>query len=321
MTALRIAFAGTPQFAVPALEALLASAHRVVGVLTQPDRPQGRGRRIVPGPIKQLAESNALPLLQPPTLRAEEPEAWLRALAPDALIVVAYGLLLPPRILELPRLGCLNIHASLLPRWRGAAPIQRAILAGDAETGITIMQMDAGLDTGAALLQRKADIGRATAAELQGRLASLGAQALLEVLDGLTHGTVRPAPQSDADATYASKIEKGEAVIDWSCSAEVIDRQIRAFNPWPIAETRFEAEPLRIFRSRPSARSDSAPPGSITAIEEDAVIVRCGAGSLALTELQRPGRKVMSARDFAHSRKLVGCRLGSANSPAPGSPA
>ncbi|HXA93305.1 MAG TPA: methionyl-tRNA formyltransferase [Steroidobacteraceae bacterium] len=321
MTGLRIVFAGTPEFAVPALKALLASTHQVTGVLTQPDRPQGRGRRILPTPIKQLAQANDIPVLQPSTLRADEASSWLRAQALDALIVVAYGLILPPRVLGLPRLGCINIHASLLPRWRGAAPVQRAILAGDAETGITIMQMDEGLDTGPALLQRRVAIARETAGELQARLAELGARALLDVLDGLPGGTVRPTPQSDSGVTYARKIEKGDGVIDWNCSATEIDRRIRAFNPWPIAETRFEGEALKVFLSRPSGDAAAAPPGTVTAVADDAIVVCCGEGSLGITQLQRPGRKVVSARDFAHSRKLVGCRFGPASDPPLSPPA
>ena len=309
MTALRIVFAGTPEFALPALEALLASSHEVIGVLTQPDRPQGRGRRILPSPVKELAQGRGLAVLQPATLRAAEPQSWLQARAPDALIVVAYGLILPPQVLSVPRLGCLNIHASLLPRWRGAAPVQRAILAGDAETGVTIMQMETGLDTGPALVQQPMAVGRQSAGELQARLAELGARCLLDALDRVSAGTVTPTPQSEADVTYAAKIEKFEAAIDWRRSAQEIDRQIRAFNPWPIAETRFEGEPLRIFAARPTSHDEVSPPGTITAVEDDAIVVSCGSGALGVTQLQRPGRKVVAARDFAHSRKLVGYRL------------
>ena len=309
MTALRIVFAGTPEFALPALEALLASSHEVIGVLTQPDRPQGRGRRILPSAVKQLAERRGVAVHQPATLRAAEPQSWLKAQAPDALAVVAYGLILPREVLSLPRLGCINIHASLLPRWRGAAPVQRAILAGDAETGVTVMQMDMGLDTGPVLAQQRVAIGHENAGELQALLAALGARCLLDVLDRLAAGTVTPKPQSEADVTYAAKIEKAEAVIDWRRGASAIDRQIRAFNPWPVAETRFEGEPLRIFAARPIPHREAGPPGTITAVDRDAIIVGCGEGALAVTQLQRPGRKIVAARDFAHSRKLVGQRL------------
>jgi methionyl-tRNA formyltransferase len=310
MTGLRIVFAGTPAFAVPALEALTASSHRVVGVLTQPDRPRGRGRHVLPSPIKQLAQAGGVAAYQPTSLRGDEPQLWLRGLEPDALVVVAYGLILPPAILALPRLGCLNIHASLLPRWRGAAPVQRALLAGDSRTGITIMQMDAGLDTGPSLLQRSVTIERETTGDLQARLADLGARALLDVLDALEDGTVSPSAQSDSGVTYARKIEKGEALIDWRQSAQEIERQVRAFNPWPIAETRFDSESLRIFSARAAERAETGVPGSVFAVEDDAILVCCGVGSLAITELQRPGRKVVGARDFAHARSLVGRRLG-----------
>jgi methionyl-tRNA formyltransferase len=311
VTALRIGFAGTPEFAVPALEALFASPHEVAGVLTQPDRPQGRGRRILPSPVKELALHHGVTVLQPSTLRAGEAQSWVRASQLDALIVVAYGLILPPELLALPRLGCINIHASLLPRWRGAAPVQRAILAGDAQTGITLMQMEAGLDTGPTLVKQSVPIGRDTAGELSARLAQLGARCLLDTLDGLIAGTVHATPQSEIGVTHAAKIKKSEAVIDWRCSAREIDRRVRAFNPWPIAQTEFEGEPLRIHAAHPASQEVPSPPGTILAVQEDSILVACGEGALAVTTLQRPGRTVVGARDFAHSRKLVGYRFGS----------
>lgn len=324
MTPLRIAFAGTPEFAVSALRALVDSAHTVVGVLTQPDRPSGRGRKVTASPVKQAALEMGFPVSQPVTLKTEEGRRDLAAWSPNVLIVVAYGLILPREVLALPRLGCINIHASLLPRWRGAAPIQRAILAGDAQTGITIMQMDAGLDTGPMLLQRQVAIRPDdTSGTLHDRLAALGAEALLESLAGASSGRVHVQPQPAEGVTYAAKIDKAEALIDWTRDALDIDRQIRAFNPWPVAETRFAGEPLRIHsasayeskndpKSLETAKIDSPErhPGTIIGIHEDAIHVQCGRGSLALTSVQRPGRRPISALDFAHSCPIKGQRFG-----------
>jgi methionyl-tRNA formyltransferase len=310
---LRVAFAGTPEFALPALRALASSPHALVGVLTQPDRPSGRGRRVLPSPVKLAAQSYGLPVSQPASLRSDEPLAALRAWRPDALVVVAYGLLLPPAVLELPRFGCINIHASLLPRWRGAAPVARAILAGDTETGVTIMSMDAGLDTGPILLERSLPIDRAaTTGSLQQALATLGAAALLEVLEDLAAGRARPRPQPAAAATYAPKVQKAEALIDWRASASVIERQIRAFNPWPIAETRWEGEPLRIHAGAADATvAEMREPGTVIGVEREAIWVACGEGRLAITELQRPGRRQLPAGEFANAGQLsVGQHLG-----------
>ncbi len=330
MSGLRIAFAGTPDFAVPALEALLSSSHTVVGVLTQPDRPKGRGRQIAASPVKATALAHDIPISQPHTLKDEAGRAELGAWRPDALVVVAYGLILPAAALALPRLGCLNIHASLLPRWRGAAPIQRAILAGDSTTGVTIMLMDAGLDTGPMLLKKEVPIAPAdTGASLHDRLAAVGASAVLEALDGYAQGTLRAVPQPAEGATYAAKIDKSEARIDWNQDARQIERQVRAFNPWPVAETRLDGEQLRVFEAlveggtdiqRAAARSGpnrsdpnapAAPPGTIIAVRDDALVVQCGHGSLALCELQKPGRRAVPAGDFARGGlPLVGRRLG-----------
>ena len=315
MSGLRAAFAGTPDFALPALHALVGSRHQIVGVLTQPDRPKGRGRQIAPSPVKQAAQAYGLPVAQPSTLKDEASRTELAAWQPDVLVVVAYGLILPQAVLELPRLGCINIHASLLPRWRGAAPIQRAILAGDTETGVTIMQMDAGLDTGPILLQRSTPIGPDdTGGTLHDRLAELGASALIEALDGLESGALRARPQPTEGATYAAKIEKAEALIDWSGSALEIERKVRAFNPWPVAETRLDGEQLRIFRARAimddSPAGPDEPPGMVVALRGDALIVRCGQGALAMTDVQRPGRRVVKARELALSREILGRRLG-----------
>jgi methionyl-tRNA formyltransferase len=316
---LRVAFAGTPQFALPALAALCAQ-HDVVGVLTQPDRPQGRGRKVKASPVKAAALARALPLAQPQTLRCEAARAVLQGWAPEVLIVVAYGLLLPREILALPRYGCLNIHASLLPRWRGAAPIQRAILAGDSETGVTIMQMDQGLDTGSILTRAVLPLSATdTGASVHDALALLGATALLETLAAMTAGCLTPVPQPLEGMTYAPKIEKAEARIDWSQDAAAIERQVRAFNPWPVAETTLDGEQLRIYGAHLGDESalnmlrnvsKSSENGAIVAVQDDTVLVRCGRGLLALTQVQQPGRNPVSARDFSHSHRLLGRRLG-----------
>ena len=312
MTSLRIAFAGTPQFALPALQALLKSRHQVVGVLTQPDRPAGRGQQMRASPVKLLALDARLPLAQPSSLKTEESRAELTQWAADVLVVVAYGLILPPPVLALPRLGCVNIHGSLLPRWRGAAPIQRAILAGDAETGVTIMQLDAGLDTGPMLLERVRPIGsQDTAGDLHDALSELGAAALLEALDGLAAGTLKPRAQPADGVSYAPKIEKSEAPIDWSVSAIHLDRKIRAFNPWPVAETRFAGESLRVLQARiaePMGAHEA--PGTLLGIADDGLRVACGEGVLAVRELQRAGKRPVSARDFANAVRLAGLRFG-----------
>jgi methionyl-tRNA formyltransferase len=312
MTSLRIAFAGTPQFALPALRACLDSTHRVVGVLTQPDRPAGRGRELRSSPVKLLALEAGLPVAQPPSLRTPDARAPLVEWAPDLLVVVAYGLILPPEVLGLPRLGCVNIHGSLLPRWRGAAPIQRAILAGDSETGVTIMQLDPGLDTGPMLLSRSHPIGlHDTAGDLHDTLSELGAAALIEAIDGLAAGTLRARPQPADGATYAPKIEKGEAKLDWSADAASIDRRIRAFNPWPMAETMLAGEPLKLLRARVARHTGSeGPPGAVLGLADDGLHVACGEGVLAVRELQRAGKRPVSARDFANALRVAGMRLG-----------
>ena len=311
MQSLRIAFAGTPQFALPALRALLASRHRVVGVLTQPDRPAGRGRELRASPIKLLATEHGLPVAQPATLKSAEGRAVLHGWSPDLMVVVAYGLILPAPVLMLPRMGCLNIHGSVLPRWRGAAPIQRALLAGDAETGISIMQLDEGLDTGPVVLERRRPIGlHDTAGDLHDALSELGADALLEAIDGLISGEMLPRSQSAEGVTYAAKIDKSEARIDWSAPAVQIDRRIRAFNPWPVAETRLAGEGLRLLRSRVAdAQAREAAPGTVLGLADDGLRVACGEGVLAVSELQRAGKRPVSARDFANAVRLAGLRF------------
>ena len=307
---MRIVFAGTPAFAVPALAALLAEGQTVAGVLTQPDRPAGRGRRLQAGPVKQLALAHGLPVQQPTSLRTAEAQTDLAALAPDLMVVVAYGLLLPPAVLALPRHGCVNIHASLLPRWRGAAPIQRAILAGDDVTGISLMQMQAGLDTGPVLAQRETSIGATdTAADLHDRLAQLGAEALVSLLPRLAAGQVQAQPQDEAQATYAAKLDKAEARIDWTAPAVQTDRAIRAYQPWPVAHTVCEDTTLRLWRARVAAESSTASPGHLQ-VQAGQVRVGTGEGTLELLEVQPAGGRRMSAADWARGRALSEAELG-----------
>jgi methionyl-tRNA formyltransferase len=315
---LRVAFAGTPDFAVPTLRALAHSPHALVGVLTQPDRPAGRGREFKASPVKRLALELALPLAQPAALQSPAPQALLAQWAPDVLVVVAYGLILPPGLLTLPRLGCINIHASLLPRWRGAAPIQRAILAGDGETGITIMQIESGLDTGAILAQQRIPIDAATnSQQLHDQLAQLGADLLLATLQLAEDGQLRPSRQPQQGMTYAAKIDKAEARIDWWRGALEIDRQVRAFTPWPVAETLWHDQQLRVWDARPVAgtrvagtHEDFAQPGNILGLADEQLLVQCGQGRIGLMKLQLAGRRIVSAREFASAQSLAGSRLG-----------
>ncbi|MFZ0500351.1 MAG: methionyl-tRNA formyltransferase [Steroidobacteraceae bacterium] len=314
---MRLAFAGTPDFAVPTLLALMRSPHQLVGVLTQPDRPQGRGRRLAPSPVKTAA--TAVPLAQPASLRSPEDRAELLAWKPDVLVVVAYGLILPQAVLDIPRLGCVNVHASSLPRWRGAAPIERALLAGDESTGVTVMQMDAGLDTGPVLLQRSVAIGPLdTGISLRARLAAEGAPLLLEALQGLADGTLRPRAQSAEGVTYARKLEKREAPIDWTRPAIEIERQVRGLQPWPVAETASSdprtgaADRLLVYSARlaPAGRA-GAPgrPGSVIETEgrhpEGFIRVQCGDGALDLLTLQRPGGQRQSAALFTRGPRAL----------------
>lgn len=287
---LRIVFAGTPQFAAAHLAALLTAGHHIVGVLTQPDRPAGRGQKLTPSPVKMLAEQHALPLAQPQSLRNADTQQALTAWQPDLLIVVAYGLILPRAVLELPRLGCINVHGSLLPRWRGAAPIQRAIAAGDQQTGITIMQMDEGLDTGAMLLKRSCPIQPDDSSHtLFERLTALGPQALLEALALLAKGDLHGEPQDNSLATYAHKLSKEEAQLDWLQPAAVLERRIRAFSPWPGACLMLNDEPIKVLSAQ--LASGQGPAGRVLAITAEGLEIACGEGSLRLNLLQLAGKK------------------------------
>lgn len=301
---LRILFAGTPDFAAHILDTLLASPYQLVGVYTQPDRPAGRGKKLTPSPVKQLALTHDLPVYQPVNFRAEPDRDQLSALKPDIMIVVAYGLILPQSVLDIPRLGCLNVHASLLPRWRGAAPIQRAIEAGDPETGVTIMQMDAGLDTGAMLVKRTTPISTDdTSATLHDRLARLGADALLDALQQAANDTLRPEPQDDAHACYAHKLLKDEGRLDWQQSADTLARRIQAFNPWPIAFCRIGETTVRIWNARSTAGGDDLVPGTIISADKSAITVACGQGNLQITRLQWPGGKPLAVSDMLNARR------------------
>jgi methionyl-tRNA formyltransferase len=308
---LKIVFAGTPEFAAQALQALLESEHRVMAVYAQPDRPAGRGRKLVQGPVKQLALAHQVPVYQPKTLKDKAEQAKLAELDADLMVVAAYGLLLPQAVLDTPRLGCINIHASLLPRWRGAAPIQRAILAGDRETGITIMQMEAGLDTGPMLYRMKCPIeADDTGGSLHDRLAGLGAEALLQALPGLAAGSLTPEPQDDSLANYASKLDKQESLIDWRQPAQQIERQVRAFNPWPVAQTRYQDKAMRIWQAVVLPDGSSLAPGSVVAAGKAGIDVATGQGLLRILRLQMPGKRAMTSGEFLNAHRVEGIVLG-----------
>jgi len=301
---MRIVFAGTPEFAVPALEALVIAGHHVPAVLTQPDRPAGRGLAAAASAVKRAATGRGIPVLQPATLKTPAAQDELRALAPDALVVAAYGLILPQVVLDIPRLGAINIHASLLPRWRGAAPIQRALLAGDPETGISIMRMEAGLDTGPLLLSEALPIRpEDTAGTLHDRLAVLGARLVVTALDGLLRGTLVATSQPVDGVTYAAKLEKHEARIDWTRPALEIERQVRAFNPVPGATARLRDTEVKVWQATPA--DGAGEPGAVIAIGAPGIVVAAGAGALRLETLQRAGGKRLQAREFLRGFPLA----------------
>lgn len=300
---LRLVFAGTPDFAARHLRALLASRHRVAAVYTQPDRPAGRGKQLQASPVKQLALEAGLPVYQPASLRDPGAQAELAALRADVMVVVAYGLILPRAVLDTPRHGCLNVHASLLPRWRGAAPIQRAIEAGDRESGVTLMQMEAGLDTGPMLAIARCAIGPdTTAGELHDQLAELGAPLLLEVLDALPAKQAAAQAQDDALATYAHKIDKAEACLDWRLDAGALARRVRAFNPFPVCFSSLHDERLRVWMAEPLAEGHQAAPGTLLRARRQGVDVACGQGVLRITRLQLPGGKPLPVDAVLNAR-------------------
>lgn len=304
MKPLKIAFAGTPEFAAVALDALIHSSHEVTAVYTQPDRPSGRGLKLTPSAVKLLAQQYQLPIYQPASLKNEHEQGILAQLNPDVLVVAAYGLLLPSAVLHIPRLGCINIHPSLLPRWRGAAPIQRTLYAGDIITGVTIMRMDEGLDTGPLLLQKQYVVDPdETSQTLHDKLASIGAHALIEALDLLSENALPETPQDNHKATYANKISKEEALIDWELPAQTLENQIRAFNPWPVSHTSWKEQSLRIWKAKALPEMHRAEPRTLLHASKDGIDVATGDGVLRLLTLQLPGGKPLSAADFFNARQ------------------
>ncbi|HTV86178.1 MAG TPA: methionyl-tRNA formyltransferase [Dyella sp.] len=308
---MRIVFAGTPEFSVPCLESCRASGAEVVAVYTQPDRPAGRGRKLTPSPVKEAALAAGIPVEQPETLKTLQARETLAAYRPDLMVVVAYGLILSRKVLALPRLGCWNVHASLLPRWRGAAPIQRAILAGDRESGVGLMQMEAGLDTGPVLLERRTPITRQdTGGTLHDRLSQLGAQVLAEGLRRTLAGeTLHARAQAQEGVLYAHKLEKAQARLDFSRAAIALEHQVRAFDPWPVAEGEIAGENLRIWAAHALDENSRATPGSVVAAQRDGIDLACGEGVLRVTALQRAGGKRITAADYLNARpELRGAR-------------
>lgn len=306
--ALRIVFAGTPEFAAIHLQSILNSEHDVIAVYTQPDRPAGRGRKLTPSPVKELALKHDIPVYQPKSLRNEEAQQELADLKADLMVVVAYGLILPTAVLETPKHGCINVHGSILPRWRGAAPIQRAVASGDKESGVTIMQMDEGLDTGDMLLKVTCPISNTdTSQDLYDRLAELGGPALNETLTMISEGTLKPEKQNDELATYAHKMSKEEGQLDWSRPAMELDCQIRGFNPWPVAWMIQDSEQpdkrTRIWEAEALSDNPNAEPGTIVKADKQGIDVACSEGTLRLKKLQLPGSKAMSVLDILNSRK------------------
>ena len=313
---MNIVFAGTPEFAVPTLSALLEAGHNIISVYTQPDRRAGRGRKPQASAVKRLALEHGLPLHQPTSLKSGQETAHLAALSPELVVVVAYGQLLPAAILAIPQHGCINVHASLLPRWRGAAPIARAIEAGDKHSGVSIMQMDVGLDTGPVLAQANTPIDTSdTAHSLHDRLAELGAQQLLNVLTQLEAATLNPQAQDETHANYAPKLSKAEAAIDWQLAATVLHCKIRAFNPWPVVSTYYNDKPLRLWEVAPQCQPTPEPaaPGTLLAVARDGITIQTGDGALTITRLQAQGGKVLAVAEFLNGHRLVvGERFGTA---------
>ncbi|HDZ8895554.1 TPA: methionyl-tRNA formyltransferase [Aeromonas dhakensis] len=304
MNKLKLIFAGTPDFAARHLAALLSSDHEVVAVYTQPDKPAGRGQKLTASPVKELALAHDLPVYQPASLRKEEAQAELAALGADLMVVVAYGLILPKVVLDTPRLGCINVHGSLLPRWRGAAPIQRSIWAGDAETGVTIMQMDVGLDTGAMIRKMSCPIATdETSASLYDKLAELGPQALVDTINAMAAGDTAAEAQDDALANYAEKLSKEEARIDWSMEAVAIERCIRAFNPWPISWFEVADQTVKVWQAEVITQDHGQRAGTLLKADKQGIDVATGKGVLRLLTLQPPGKKAMSVTDLLNSRR------------------
>lgn len=300
---LKIIFAGTPDFAARHLDALLASEHQVVGVFTQPDRPSGRGNKLTPGPVKVLAQAHDVPVFQPKSLKPEDNQQLVADLQADIMVVVAYGLILPKAVLDMPRLGCINVHGSLLPRWRGAAPIQRSLWAGDRETGVTIMQMDVGLDTGDMLHKLSCPITpEDTSASLYDKLAELGPQGMLDTLDLLASGKAQPEVQDEALVSYAEKLSKEEARLDWSLSAAQLERCIRAFNPWPVSFFLIEDQPVKVWQASVLPHQNKQP-GEIIHADKNGIQIATADGVLNLLSLQPAGKKAMSAQDLLNSRR------------------
>ncbi|HDN2512618.1 TPA: methionyl-tRNA formyltransferase [Providencia rettgeri] len=301
---LKIIFAGTPDFAAKHLAALLGTQHQIVGVLTRHDKPAGRGKKLTPSPVKVLAQEHDIPVFQPISLRGAENQQWLKDRNADLMIVVAYGLILPQAVLDIPRLGCLNVHGSLLPRWRGAAPIQRSIWAGDAETGVTIMQMDAGLDTGDMLYKAVCPITpNDTSATLYEKLAITGPEALIHTVNMLSTGQCTPEKQNDALANYAEKLSKEEARIDWQQDATHIERCIRAFNPWPMSYFVVQEQLIKVWQAEVIEDLQGKQPGTIIRADKNGICIATGNGVLNITQLQPPGKKAMSAQDILNSRR------------------
>lgn len=300
---LNIIFAGTPDFAARHLDALLSSNHKVTGVFTQPDRPAGRGNKLTASPVKQLAEQHGIPVFQPKSLRPEENQQLVADLQADVMVVVAYGLILPAAVLAMPRLGCINVHGSLLPKWRGAAPIQRSLWAGDAETGVTIMQMDAGLDTGDMLYKLACPIEAAdTSATLYQKLAELGPQGMLATLEQLANGSAKPQVQDEALVSYAQKLSKEEAKLDWALSAVQLERCIRAFNPWPVSYFTIDDQPVKVWKASVLPHV-AKQPGEIVFADKNGIQIATADGVLNIEELQPAGKKAMKAQDLLNSRR------------------